>query len=71
MHTLNTRMKKTSCILTLFFWLTFVSGAAAQDGGIWQTLAPMPTARQELATAVLNGKIYAIGGYDSPAHRQT
>jgi N-acetylneuraminic acid mutarotase len=57
--------EKTSCILTLFFWLTFVSGAAAQDGGIWQTLAPMPTARQELATAVLNGKIYAIGGYDS------
>ncbi len=51
--------------MTLFFWLTFVSGVAAQVGGIWQTLAPMPTARQELATAVLNGKIYAIGGYDS------
>jgi N-acetylneuraminic acid mutarotase len=65
MHTLNPRMKNTSPILTLFFWLTFVSGVAAQDGGSWQTLAPMPTARQELATAVLNGKIYAIGGYDS------
>src|SRR5262245_17025395 len=65
MHTLNTHMKKTSHILTLFFWLTFVTGAAAQVGGIWQTLEPMPTARQELATAVLNGKIYAIGGYDS------
>ena len=51
--------------MTLFFWLTFVSGVAAQVGGSWQTLAPMPTARQELATAVLNGKIYAIGGYDS------
>ena len=51
--------------MALFFLLTFVSGAAAQVGGIWQTLAPMPTARQELATAVLNGKIYAIGGYDS------
>jgi N-acetylneuraminic acid mutarotase len=58
-------MKKTSLILTLFTWLTFVSATAAQDGGIWQTLAPMPTARQELATAALNGKIYAIGGYDS------
>ena len=33
-------------------------------GGTWQDLAPMPTARQELATAVLNGKIYVIGGYD-------
>lgn len=58
-------MKKTSRILTLLSWLTFVNGAAAQTGGTWQTLAPMPTARQELATAVLNGKIYAIGGYDS------
>ncbi len=58
-------MKNTSLILILFFWLTFVSGVAAQVGGIWQTLAPMPTARQELATAALNGKIYAIGGYDS------
>jgi len=58
-------MKKTSPILTLSFWLTFVSAAAAQDGGSWQTLAPMPTARQELATAALNGKIYVIGGYDS------
>jgi len=65
MHTLNPRMKNISPILTLFFWLTFVSGVAAQVGGIWQTLAPMPTARQELATAVLDGKIYAIGGYDS------
>jgi N-acetylneuraminic acid mutarotase len=65
MHTMNPRMKNTSFILTLFFWLTFVSGAAAQVGGTWQTLAPMPTARQELATAALNGKIYAIGGYDS------
>jgi N-acetylneuraminic acid mutarotase len=25
----------------------------------------MPTARQELATAALNGKVYVIGGYDS------
>ena len=33
-------------------------------GGTWQTLAPMPSARQELATAVLDGKIYVIGGYD-------
>jgi N-acetylneuraminic acid mutarotase len=65
MHTLDLGIKKTSPISTLFFWLAFVSGAAGQGGGTWQTLAPMPTARQELATAVLNGKVYAIGGYDS------
>ena len=33
--------------------------------GSWDTLAPMPAARQELASAVLNGLIYVIGGYDS------
>jgi len=33
--------------------------------GSWQTLASMPAARQEIATAVLDGLIYVIGGYDS------
>jgi Kelch motif len=32
--------------------------------GSWLTFAPMPSFRQELATAVLNGKIYVIGGYN-------
>jgi fibronectin type 3 domain-containing protein len=33
------------------------------DGGtVWQTLAPMPNGRNHLASAVLDGKIYAIGG---------
>jgi N-acetylneuraminic acid mutarotase len=31
-------------------------------GGEWQMLASMPTDRQELASAALNGKIYVIGG---------
>src|SRR5436190_896637 len=35
------------------------------DRDSWQTLAPMPAARQELSSAVLNGLIYVIGGYDS------
>ncbi|MEW6609216.1 MAG: kelch repeat-containing protein [bacterium] len=30
----------------------------------WKTKAPMPTARDSLAAAVLNGKIYAIGGQE-------
>jgi N-acetylneuraminic acid mutarotase len=45
-------------------WLAVVSGGRAGSGE-WQTLAPMPSARQELATAVLNGKIYVIAGFDS------
>ena len=41
------------------------SSKAQSEGGSWQTLAPMPAARQELATAVLNGKIYVIAGYNA------
>jgi uncharacterized protein (TIGR03437 family) len=33
--------------------------------GAWVTLAPMPSSRQEVSTAVLEGKIYVIGGYDA------
>ena len=33
-------------------------------GGTWRSLSPMPAARQELATAVLNGKIFVIAGFD-------
>ena len=40
----------------------------AQNGGTWQSLPDMPSARQELATAVLNGKIYVMGGFDSQRH---
>src|SRR5437764_13416667 len=28
----------------------------------------MPVSRQELATGVLNGKVYVVGGYDADAH---
>ena len=44
--------------------LLAVASDGQTGGGTWQTLAPMPAARQELASAVLNGKIYVIAGYD-------
>ena len=31
--------------------------------GRWTTEAPMPTARQFLGAGVVNGKLYAVGGY--------
>jgi N-acetylneuraminic acid mutarotase len=64
-------MKATTMFLLLILCLlaatsTMVrSPKAAQvpiRGG-WTTLAPMPAARQELSTAVLDGKIYAIAGF--------
>ncbi len=30
----------------------------------WKTMAPMPTPREYFGTAVVDGKIYTIGGYD-------
>ncbi len=51
--------------------LSWASAAKAQtSGGEWQTLAFMPSERQELATAVLDGKIYVIAGY-GPDGRST
>jgi N-acetylneuraminic acid mutarotase len=55
-------------VFSLLFWLIFVSTGRAQDGGTWETRAPMPFSRQELATGVLNGKVYVVGGYDADAH---
>lgn len=40
-------------------------------GGQWQTLQFMPSARQEISTAVLNGKIYVIAGYDAEGRSTT
>ena len=33
--------------------------------GLWFVTTPMPSARQEISTAVLNGRIFVIGGYNS------
>ena len=37
----------------------------AQSRGNWQTLAPMPSMRQEVSTAVLGNKVYVIAGFFS------
>jgi len=51
--------------LGLLFSLALVSIGSGQAGGSWQTLRRMPSARQEISTAVLNGKIYVIAGFTS------
>jgi N-acetylneuraminic acid mutarotase len=64
--------KKTASTIILMLLLSFpvtsfliFPAKAAEDS--WTTLEPMPTARSGLGVAVVDGKIYAIGGYNSTA----
>jgi N-acetylneuraminic acid mutarotase len=43
----------------------YVQLSQVTAGNVWFTMAPMPTARYDLAAAAANGKIYAIGGTES------
>ena len=40
----------------------FMPSGTVNVGNTWSTMAPMLTARSDLAAAAVNGKIYAIGG---------
>jgi N-acetylneuraminic acid mutarotase len=60
-------MRKSVVLLLFFFFLVRLCAvevksvsAVAEDS--WATLTPMPTARSMLGVAVVDGKIYAIGG---------
>jgi N-acetylneuraminic acid mutarotase len=57
-------MRAVSGGLVISLWLVVASSGRA-GAGEWQTLAPMPSARQEISSAVLNSKIYVIAGFDS------
>jgi N-acetylneuraminic acid mutarotase len=50
-------------LLGLVVWFALGAASNGQSDGEWTNLRNMPSERQELATAVLNGKIYAIAGY--------
>lgn len=62
-------------VLALFFAaLLFItlsisshSAQAESDQGTWRTATPMPTKRTEVAAAVLDGKIYVVGGFEKPS----
>src|SRR5215475_15882737 len=43
---------------------SFLPARGQSTSAGWSTLAPMPTARQEISVAVLDGKVFVIGGYD-------
>src|SRR4051812_27447154 len=50
-------------LMGLVLWFALAAASNGQSDGEWSNLRNMPSERQELATAVLNGKIYAIAGY--------
>lgn len=57
-------MRKWAAISTIPLCLALFGGSSlVQAGGSWTDFSPMPTARDELATASVNGIVYAIGGY--------
>jgi hypothetical protein len=47
--------------LGVFIFPNIAAVRAVEDS--WATMEPMPTARSEVGVSVVNGKIYAIGGY--------
>jgi hypothetical protein len=42
---------------------TYSPTLPAGAGGSWETMEPIPTARAEVGTAELDGKIYVVGGF--------
>lgn len=50
-------------LATMFFVLAPSLWAQSGDLGMWFTRAPLPTSRQEMPHALLNGKIYVPGGF--------
>ncbi len=60
-------MKWIATYLSLLLLGVVTAPAALQirSRGLWFALAPMPSARQEISSAVLDGKIYVIGGFNS------
>ena len=44
--------------------LLIIASSSLAEEGTWTRKADMPTARSLLSTSVVNGKIYAIGGWD-------
>lgn len=62
--------KRSSCAcMTLFVGLLILAtGTPAQaQGGLWASMAPMPTARHGAVGGVIDGKLYVAGGYDGSA----
>src|SRR5262245_9977482 len=53
-------------VTSLLFASIAAAVAHAQIGyGAWRTLPPMPSSRQEVSTAMFNGRVYVIAGFNA------
>src|SRR2546430_2077122 len=57
-----TTMRRCTMFVSLIGVTLFSSVQGFSQSGTWTTKAPMPTARLNLATGAVSGKLYAIGG---------
>jgi concanavalin A-like lectin/glucanase superfamily protein/Big-like domain-containing protein/Kelch motif protein len=70
-------MKRTRFVLGTILAVIFALFAGPStvqlfaQGGTWATKAPMPTPRYGLSTSMVNGIIYAVGGYNSNGYLAT
>ena len=64
-------MKTVGVAAVLCSFLLRAELTAQTGGGQWIPRADMPAARQEIASAVLNGKMYVIAGYDADVRSTT
>ncbi len=62
---------KQLAAMSLALFLMSTSLLAQTGGGEWVPLKLMPSQRQEIATAALNGKIYVIAGFDEDVRSTT
>ena len=58
------RLTVVRSVVLLLLTALLPSAAWAGVEGVWFKGPRMPSARQEISTAVLNGEIYVIAGYD-------
>ncbi len=61
-------MFAATVLLSNFVSVTNIQGVEAPTAGSWTKMAPLPTNRTGLAAAVVNDKIYAVGGFYTDAN---
>jgi N-acetylneuraminic acid mutarotase len=61
----------TVCVLSVSGGQVTISSSSSTAQSFWATGAPMPSPRSEIAGAILDSKIYIIGGFDESGRSST